>query len=140
MTIRKAEQKLSDIEKALNYLDGGITENVSIGDVLKEANEKREYKNLQFKYFKATFYKKGTCHLVFDNEELLKKFNIFGSRKKGWLPQTYGRKKYSEMEKEEKAVIDEFEGEASYNKTMCNTNYYLFDASKSMMLIEEKTA
>ncbi len=136
----KAEQKLSDIEKALNYLDGGITENVSIGDVLKEANEKREYKNLQFKYFKATFYKKGTCHLVFDNEELLKKFNIFGSRKKGWLPQTYGRKKYSEMEKEEKTVIDEFEGEASYNKTMCNTNYYLFDASKSMMLIEEKTA
>ncbi len=137
--IRKTEQKLSDIEKALNYLDGGITNDISINDVLKDANEKKEYKNLQFKYFSATFYKKGTCHLVFNNEELLKKFNIFGSQRKGWLPPSYGKKKYTEMENEERAVIDEFEGEKSYNKTVCNSDYYIFDTSK-VMLIEEKSA
>ncbi len=86
-----------------------------------------------------TFYKKGTCHITFTNEELLKKFNIFGSQKKGWLPPSYGKKHYSEMDKEEKAVIDEFEGEVSYNKTMCDTEYYLFDAT-NQLLIENKTA
>lgn len=96
-------------------------------------------KNIHLKYFDITFYKKGTCHIVFRDEELLKKFNIFGSQKKGWLPQDYGKKTYSEMNQEEKAVIDDFEGEASYNKTMANKGYYLFDAT-NMALIEEKTA
>ena len=74
------------------------------------------------------------------NEELLKKFNIFGSQNKGWLPPGYGKKPYKDMTEEEKKVIDEFEGEKEYDKVMNNKDYYLFDVGNSVNLLEEKTA
>lgn len=132
-------EKIADIEKALNYLDGGLTDGISVGSVLNMARCTGQTKNIHLKFFDITFYKKGTCHIVFRDEELLKKFNIFGSQKKGWLPQDYGKKMYSEMNAEEKAVIDDFEGEVSYSKTMANTGYYLFDAN-NVALLEDKSA
>ena len=132
-------EKLSDIEKALNYLDGGRTWNLNLISCLQAAENRGQNRNIDTKYFTMTFYKKGTCHLVFKDDELLKKFNIFGSQKKGWLPQTYGKKAYRDMEPEEKAVIDEFEGETSYNATMADREYYLFDASKTLSL-EDRAA
>lgn len=131
--------KLKDIEKCFNYLDGGLTEAVDLEESLKFAEEYGETKNIQLKYFTVTFYKKGTCHIVFNSDELLKKFNIFGSQHKGWLPPSYGKKTYKEMDKEEKSVVDNFEGEKEYNKVMSNKKYYLFD-SNSLNLLEEKTA
>ena len=74
-----------------------------------------------------TFYKKGTCHIEFTDLELLKKLNIFGSQRKGWLPPAYGKKSYRDMTTEEKTVIDEFEGRASYEDTYANTDKYLID-------------
>lgn len=132
-------KKLQDIEKCFNYLDGGLTEAVDLEKSLKFAEEYGETKNIQLKYFTITFYKKGTCHIVFNNEELLKKFNIFGSQRKGWLPPSYGKKSYKDMTAEEKAVVNEFEGEKEYNKVLENTGYYLFDGN-NLNLLEEKTA
>ena len=86
------------------------------------------------KYFSITFYKKGTCHITFTNEELLKKFNIFGAQYKGWLPPSYGKKAYKDMTTEEKAVVNDFEGETEYNKVMNNTKYYLFDGNNLNLL------
>lgn len=135
----KIIRKLQDIEKCFNYLDGGLTEAVDLEESLKFAEEYGETKNIQLKYFTVTFYKKGTCHITFNNEELLKKFNIFGSQHKGWLPPSYGKKSYKDMTAEEKAVINEFEGEKEYNKVISNKNYYLFDGN-NLNLLEEKTA
>lgn len=132
-------RKLQDIEKCFNYLDGGLTEAVDLEESLQFAEEYEETKNIQLKYFTVTFYKKGTCHIVFNNDELLKKFNIFGSQHKGWLPPSYGKKAYKDMTEEEKAVVNEFEGEKEYNKVMLNTRYYLFDGN-NLNLLEEKTA
>jgi hypothetical protein len=42
------------------------------------------------------------------------------------------------MTKEEKAVVDDFEGKESYSKTMQNTKYFLFDSSKIPMLTAGK--
>lgn len=126
--------KLKDIEKCFNYLDGGLTEAVDLEKSLEFAEEYGESKNIVLKYFNVTFYKKGTCHITFTNEELLKKFNIFGAQHKGWLPPSYGKKKYSDMTSEEKAVVNDFEGEAEYNKVMCNTSYYLADTNSMLML------
>lgn len=131
--------KLQDIEKCFNYLDGGLTEAINLKESLQLAEEHEVTKNIQLKYFTVTFYKKGTCHIVFTNEELLKKFNIFGSQRKGWLPPSYGKKKYKDMTVEEKTVINEFEGEKEYKKVMDNTDYYLFDGN-NLNLLEEKTA
>lgn len=135
----KTIQKLKDIEKCFNYLDGGLTEAVNIEESLKFAEEYGETKDIQLKYFTVTFYKKGTCHITFTNQELLKKFNIFGSQHKGWLPPSYGKKKYNDMTTEEKEVVNEFQGETDYNKVMNNKKYYLFDVN-NLNLLEEKGA
>ena len=132
-------RKLQDIEKCFNYLDGGLTEAVDLEESLKFAEEYGETKNIQLKYFTVTFYKKGTCHITFNNDELLKKFNIFGSQHKGWLPPSYGKKAYKDMTAEEKAVVNEFEGEKEYSKVISNKEYYLFDGN-NLNLLEEKTA
>lgn len=127
-------EKLSDIEKGLNYLDGGLTDSIDLRATLQKAKEEGQTKKIKLKYFTVTFYKKGTCHIEFTNEELLKKFNIFGSQHKGWLPPSYGKKCYEEMDEEEKAVIDEFEGEQEYRKVMGNTGYYICDTNSLLML------
>lgn len=131
-------RKLQDIEKCFNYLDGGLTEAVDLEESIKFAEEYGETKDIQLKYFTVTFYKKGTCHITFNNDELLKKFNIFGSQHKGWLPPSYGKKAYKDMTTEEKTVVNEFEGEKEYNKVISNKEYYLFDGN-NLNLLEEKT-
>jgi hypothetical protein len=126
--------KLTDIEKVFNYLDGGITEDVNLSEVLKTAEHNQETKKIDTKYFSIDFYKKGTAHLTFKDENLLAKFNIFGSQKKGFLPPVYGKAKYKDMTPEERTVIDEFEGELSYNRIMANKDYYIVDNTKLLML------
>ncbi len=43
------------------------------------------------------------------------------------------------MDPQEKAVIDEFEGAESYQKTIANAKYFLYDPS-SVRLLEETPA
>ncbi len=43
------------------------------------------------------------------------------------------------MTPEEKAVVNEFEGEKEYNKVISNSKYYLFDGY-NLNLLEDKTA
>jgi len=126
--------KLLDIEKVFNYLDGNLTTNISLQDTLKLAEENWQTKKIPLKFFNVTFYKKGTCHIEFTNLDLLKKFNIYGSQKKNWLPPTYGKVQYNEMTEEEKAVIDEFEGKESYQKTMANTDYFIVESNDLLQL------
>ncbi len=104
--------------------------------ILRNAESAQQSKNIECKYFTVTFYKKGTCHIVFHDEELLKKFNIFGSQHKGWLPQSYGNKTYENMEPEEQAVIDAFEGRESYEKLMLCPEKYMIDISNQILLGE----
>lgn len=131
----KTLNKLQDVEKCFNYLDGGLTDAIDLKESLSFAEQYGETKNIQLKYFTVTFYKKGTCHIVFNNNELLNKFNIFGSQRKGWLPPSYGKKQYKDMTPDEKAVVKEFNGtEAEYNKIVQNPEYYLFDSNSVLML------
>lgn len=129
-------EKLADIEKALDYLSGSSGNERGIRETLHEAEKIGQTKKIPLKYFTVTFYKKGTCHIEFTNLELLKKLNIFGSQQKGWLPPAYGKKSYSDMDEEEKKVIDEFEGVESYMETMTNSDYYLYSASDSIKCLE----
>lgn len=132
----KALDKLSDIEKVFNYLDGGISEEVDIKTALDTAEKEGRTKKIQLKYFTVTFYKKGTCHIEFTNLELLKKFNIFGGRGKNWLPPTYGKKSYNQMTEEEQEVVDSFEGAKEYNKVIEQQDYYLVENSSLIALPE----
>ena len=130
----KITEKLLDIEKVFNYLDGNITANISLEESLRTAQSIQQTKKIHLKFFDVTFYKKGTCHIEFNNLDLLKKFNIYGSQRKNWLPPTYGKVQYSEMTAEEKSVIDEFEGKESYQKTMANTKYFIVESKELLQL------
>lgn len=121
----KVMQKLMDIEKVFDYLDGGRTDHVSLVEILERAKEEDQTKKIKLKYFYVTFYKKGTCHIEFTDLDLLKKFNLFGSQRKNWLPPGYGKKSYEQMTPEERAVVDSFEGKESYEKVMQNKRFYL---------------
>lgn len=130
----QVKHKLEDIEKVFNYLDCGRTEEVDIDKSLRFAQEYGETKKIPLKYFNVTFYMKGTCHIEFTNEELLHKFNLFGSQRKNWLPPSYGKARYTNMTAEEKTIIDEFEGEKSYNKTIADKEYYLVNSGNLLQL------
>lgn len=131
---RATFETLSDIEKVLNYINNKDIESIDLDETLKNTLEKGQNKNIECKYFFLTFYKKGTCHITFKDDDLLLKFNIFGSQRKGWLPPGYGKKKYSEMDKEEKEIINEFQGEKEYNQVFNNQELFITNTSKLLML------
>ena len=112
--------KIANIEKTLHFLDtnGTAYNGDYLRAALKAAEDSGQTTKIKLHYFNATFYKKGTCHIEFTNADVLKSFNIFASQKKGWLPPSYGKKAYHDMSAADRAVVDSFEGETSYNDTM----------------------
>lgn len=136
LDVWECSRKLNDIEKALDYLDTGKTTSVDIYSRLKLAESTGNTRNIWLKHFTVTIYKKGTCHITFHDDELLKKFNIFGSQKKRWLPQHYGRKAYNEFTAEEQSVIDSFQGKEEYEKVFRNPEQWIFDPVKAIPLLE----
>lgn len=122
-----AGRTLSDLEKVFNYLDNGETDGPDLKEQIKTYKAAGITKKIPLKYFYATFYKKGTCHIEWRVPELVEKLNIYGCRHKGWLPPSYGKKAYADMAPEEKTVIDEFQGEDAYSKVMARKDYYLMD-------------
>ena len=115
---------VTDIEKVFSYLDGKVYDPEPIETALRIAEATNVTRNVDFTYCTASFFKKGTVHIVFKDERLLKKFNLIGSRRKGWLPPDYGKKAYTNMTNEERAVVDEFEGEEAYADTVKQIDFY----------------
>ena len=131
----KVVSRFRDIEKVFDFLDSGRTEWAgTLGEAIQRAENEGVTRNIDTKYFKATFYKKGTAHLVFKDMDLLEKFNMFASRKKGWLPPDYGRKRYKDMSSEEREVVDSFQGREKYEEVMTRADYFL-DAGMSQPLM-----
>lgn len=122
----KIAEKLADMIKVFQYLAGEQLDAGSIASrAIDAANAADRFRNLDCHYFTATFYKKGTCHIRFTDQDLLDKFNIFGSQRKGWLPPSYGRRTYRDMDPEERAVVDDFQGEAAYTDVLSRREYFL---------------
>lgn len=129
-------QKFRDIEKVFDFLDSGRTNwEGTLDKAFQKAQEDQITKNIDTKYFTVTIYKKGTAHLVFKNADLLEKFNLFASQKKGWLPPCYGKKHYRDMSSDEKAVIDSFQGQDKYEEIMARRDYYLNAGTSQMLML-----
>lgn len=127
--------KLNDMVKVFNYLSRDkVDVPALVGNVVAEADKYHDFK-LDLRYFDIKLFKKGTAHIWFNHLELLEKFNIFGSQRKGWLPPAYGKKRYAEMTEEERQVVDDFQGREAYEKVMSDLDYYLVDA-KTLLLTE----
>lgn len=125
--------KLNDIEKVFDFLGGTSGSRIDLASALRTAQETGQSRKIPLTYFNVTFYKKGTCHIEFTDEDVLKKFNLFAARGKNWLPPCYGKKRYKDMTKEEKAVIDSYEGEKSYQEVLDRAEYFL-DGPKVLSL------
>lgn len=119
-----AREIIEDIERIFNFLDGNMTKDVDLGFTLQRYFDAGETRNIPLKYFKATFYKKGTLHLVFTCPDLVERLNIYAAQHKAWLPPSYGKKKYKDMTLEEKSVVDSFQGEKEYEKVLKKAQYY----------------
>ena len=130
-------ESIGDIEKALIYLDSGRTPGEDLWTVLDKARRSGQTRKIRCRYFDIDFYKKGTAHIYFRDKMLLKKLNLYGSQRKGWLPQGYGKKAYSDMTREERAVVDSAEGKAGYDDTCRNYGFYHFDPLASLAAIEQ---
>lgn len=132
--VYEARKCLEDIERILNFLDGGMTRDIDFWHSLEICFNQGITKNIQLKYFKATFYKKGTVHITFSCPELIERFNIYVAQNKNWLPPCYGKKAYKDMTDTEKEVVNSFQGEAAYNDIMAKSNYYLAPVTNNQML------
>lgn len=111
---------LTNIELTFHYLDsnGGNYDSSELRKKLTDAGKENQTRNIHLHYFDVSFFKKGTCHLVFTNMDVLKSFNFFVSQKKSWLPPSYGKCKYEDMPQDERQVVDSFEGKSSYTDSM----------------------
>jgi len=127
---------LDDLEKAFNYLDRGETGECDLTSVLGAAATSGQTKNIVCKYFTVTFYKKGTCHIVFHDRKIVDRLNIYVGRNKAWLPPSYGNVSYDEMDDESRRVVDEFQGREAYEKIVANRDDYLIDVQTQLMLTE----
>ena len=128
-----AKEKISDFIKVCSYLDGKKFDDEKFKDDIEDIKSNKQTKKVQFDYIECDFYKKGTTHIRFKDEEVLKKFNRFGSQRKGWLPPSYGTKLYKDMNNEEQSIIDEFEGKKDYEKAYTN-NQTRFNAHELLAI------
>jgi 16S rRNA G966 N2-methylase RsmD len=130
------KEKLEDIEKVFNYLDNGNSRSINLRETLEQAEKDGQTKQIETKYFYITFYKKGTCHLEFKDLDLLHKFNVYGSQRKGWLPDNYAKETYNNMSKAEKETVNNFEGKQSYQNVMNNKNYFITDIHNTLKQLQ----
>lgn len=125
---------LDDLEKALDYLDCGETYPSDLISALQSAAGCGRT-TVECKYFTVTFYKKGTCHIKFRDQKIVDRLNIFVGQHRMWLPPTYGKVKYEEMDTESRRVVDEFLGKEHYDKVMVNPGNYIIDAKSGNFLM-----
>lgn len=125
---------LDDVEKCLDFLNTKDIEWQSVGKLLDIYQGRQQTKGLNFKHFEVDVFKKGTVHIKFKDEDLLKKFNLYGCMRKGWLPHSYGKKSYTEMSTEERTVIDEYEGKDSYEIVYNNPAQYIIEPERQLLL------
>ena len=129
-----AQSKVQDIERVLNFLDGNMTREIDCWQTIEQSFKNGVTSNIELKFFKVTFYKKGTMHITFTNEKLIERFNIYAAQRRGWLPPSYGKKKYKDMSGEEQDAINAFQGEEAYNKVLSDNEYYLAPVTKENLL------
>ncbi len=111
-----AAQTLDDFDKVANYFDGMAPGYLSITQAIERAFASGQSRKIVSTYFTVNCFKKGTIHITFNDEDILRRFNVVACRGKGWLPDDYGTRKYAALPAAEKAIVDSFEGKASYAK------------------------
>lgn len=113
----ETKELLNDIEKVITYFNNGMPISMPLQQIYEQwLQGKVEDNQLENEIIKIKIYKKGTIHFFIKNETILRRFNVFVGKKRQWLPPTYAHKAYKKCSREEKDVINAFEGEKQYTK------------------------
>lgn len=105
--------RLDDIDKVMNFF-AGYGEYVKMSDVIERSFQDGMSRNLESTFFIISVYKKGTIHLIFKDKDILRKFNVFCGKKKGWLPNYYSNVQYDELSENDKELVKSFDGKDPY--------------------------
>jgi len=108
-----ASDKLRDIDLVMSYFNGG-KKHYSLQDAVRDSLDLGRNSG-ESTFFKFIAHKKGTIHLTFRDEDILRRFNVVACRGKGWLPGDFGSKPYKELSFEERTVVNSFEGQETYD-------------------------
>jgi hypothetical protein len=82
-------EEMNDIDRAMCVVSGLPYEEIcTIENALRAAfgNRSRPGNTTESTFFEVKFYKKGTIHLYFKDEELWKKFNRMAAQGRNWSP------------------------------------------------------
>ena len=128
------EKFFDDMDLVMGYLDGGSTpkqKKIVSGEDVEEKSEPSTGKVVKYylqdlkitrdidtKYFKVSVFKKGTMHITFKDEDLLRRFNIHVGKKRNFLPMDYSNKPYEDLTPAEKEMVKEFDGGEKSYKTI----------------------
>lgn len=118
--------ELRDICIVMNYFDGMAPHYNSVADMLNVCLDRSRKHCIKPQtsstYFeKIIAHKKGTLHLTFRDDDILRRFNIEAAKGKGWLPEDYGHKPYKMLDADHRSVVDSFEGEKLYDENLGRT-------------------
>lgn len=128
----QAFEKLRDMVKVFNYLSAD-KDPPKLLSRSRYDHPVHPGEVTDFRYFEIKLYKKGTCHITFKDQDLLDKFNIFGSQRKGWLPPGYGKKPYEDLDRDERDTVDTFEGREHYERVVSNSDYFIVEDAAGLL-------
>ena len=126
-------EQLDDIDTVMNYFDG-MEQYTSMRWAIEQAFESGQTSRIVSTYFTITVYKKGTIHLTFNSEDVLRRFNVTAAKGKNWLPDDYGARPYQTLTPEERETVDSFDGEKAYTK---NLNKPIFAKQPDLLQLAE---
>jgi hypothetical protein len=114
----EAARVLNDIDTVMNYFDGMKPYYHSMSSTIEHSFERGITRGIKSHYFTVNCYKKGTIHMTFNDEDILRRFNVTACKGKGWLPCNYGDVGYYDLEQEEQAVVTSFEDVLTYQTNL----------------------
>jgi phospholipid N-methyltransferase len=129
-------RKLADMVKVFNYLSDDRTDvGLLVSGACGYADNTGNF-DMDLRYFRVKFFKKGTAHIWFLDEHLLAKFNIFGSQRKHWLPPAYGKKARETMNRDEQAVVDDFHTDCpvTYDEVLTRAKFFIVEEQGLLQL------
>lgn len=127
--------ELHDIDLVMNYFDGKANY-LSIEKALEKAFEENQTRNVLSSFFEISVFKKGTIHLIFRDEDVLRRFNITACKGKNWLPQDYGNKPYEQLPYEKQELVNSFEDKKTYDKKIGDCSFRI-QSPKMQLLLEQ---
>lgn len=111
------ESFFDDLDLVVSYFDAAA-EAPRTGYIVKHhLQSQQQNKGIETKYFIIDIYKKGTMHIRFKDEDILRRFNIHIGKLRNYLPMDYGHKPKSDLSSQEEQIVKDFEGLSVYKQT-----------------------